>query len=440
MRRKVLLTMVLLGVMFLAGLSASSAQACGGLFCQNSPVEQNAERIIFTQNADGTVSAIIQIQYTGFAEDFSWILPISTPITAEDLEVPETGMTAFVELEQMTNVRILAPPVPEDCLVILEEAMEEEVEFESAAGGDVEVFASGEVGPFGFDVIGSEDPNALIIWLRDNNYRVEEQMEPLINVYVEENFVFLAMRLLPDQGTQDIQPIKITYNSPEPMIPLRLTAVAANPDMAVLTWFFAEEQAVPVNYAHMDIPDDDLRFFFPGGGNNYRQLVRTKADAFSGRAFVTEYAGPSANFAFTDPLLIELSQKHNYLTRLNTFISPEEMTVDPVFGYDDSRPDISNVRDLSNYDKDLYECERDPNFQQTNAESEGEEGGIINLPFVGNNGGNDNESAANSEGSSSSADSGALETGVLVAIIIAVMAGAFVAIGAGIWLIRRSGG
>jgi hypothetical protein len=58
------------------GASAPIALACGGLFCQNSPVDQNAERIIFTQNGDGTISAIIQIQYTGFDDDFSWVLPL----------------------------------------------------------------------------------------------------------------------------------------------------------------------------------------------------------------------------------------------------------------------------------------------------------------------------------------------------------------------------
>ena len=64
--------------------------ACGGFFCQNSPVDQNAERIIFTQNRDGTISAYVQIQYTGGAEDFSWILPLPHLITAEDIEVLKT--------------------------------------------------------------------------------------------------------------------------------------------------------------------------------------------------------------------------------------------------------------------------------------------------------------------------------------------------------------
>ena len=118
-------------------------------------------------------------------------------------------------------------------------------------------------------------------------------MKPLINVYVEEDFVFLAMRLLPDQSAQNVQPVKVTYASERPMIPLRLTAVAANPDMAVMVWIYAENQAMPVNYAEIHIPYEDLTFFSFGGSSNYRQLMGERIDDFGGHAFITEYADPT---------------------------------------------------------------------------------------------------------------------------------------------------
>src|SRR5690606_4715326 len=128
------------------------------------------------------------------------------------------------ELETVTNP-VFIPPVFPDCAEVVFESV---AMSEAADDGGVAVFASGEVGPFGFDVIGSEDPAALITWLHTNGYTVEEQMEPLINLYVEEKFVFLAMKLLPESAVQDIEPIKVTYPTDKPMIPLRLTAVAAN--------------------------------------------------------------------------------------------------------------------------------------------------------------------------------------------------------------------
>ena len=327
--------------------------ACGGFFCQNSPVDQNAERIIFTQNRDGTISAYVQIQYTGGAEDFSWILPLPHPITAEDIEVPEDAMAAFTELEVATDPVFIPPPMPR-CAQRLFRSLPFAMGA-AAESADVVTFATGEVGPYAFDVVGSEDPGALIKWLRDHDYQVTKDMEPLIDVYVQEGAVFLAMQLLPEQGAQDVQPVKITYPSDLPMIPLRLTAVAANQNMSVLTWFYAEKQAVPANYAEMRIMDQEV-IFTSFGTHNYRQLMGEKADEYGGQAFITEYAAPTRELVVTHPLLQELGRRYPYVTRLNTVISPEEMTVDPTFRYDPQRKDVSNIHDLTGY-TGVFDCE-----------------------------------------------------------------------------------
>jgi len=413
---------LLIAVMILA-VPTGAAFACGGLFCQNVPVDQNAERIIFTQNHDGTITALIQIQYTGAAPDFSWILPIPAPIGEDDLAVPETAVNAFRELELSTNPVFLPPPLPE-C------ALQEGLAFSAVAedsveAGGVEIFASGEVGPFSFDVIGSDDPRALIDWLRDNNYRVTPDMEPLINVYVEEGFSFLAMQLLPGEGVDSIAPIQLTYPSEQPMIPLRLTAVAANPNMAVLVWIYADRQAVPVNFAHMQIPDSSLTFF-TFGGNNYRQLMGETADEFGGQAFITEYAAPTRELPVGDPLLQDLARRFAYVTRLNTVISPEEMTVDPVFAYDPQAKDVSNIHDLTEM-TGLYDCERE----------QASDPGVV-LPFIGPifSGGGDEQNTQPSTTAQSPGIATTLLFGLcLGAFAVLVIAGS---IGAGVLFGRRS--
>ena len=57
------------------------------------------------------------------------------------------------------------------------------------------------------------------------------------------------------------------------------------------------------------------------------------------------------------PLLQDLSRRYAYVTRLNTVISPEEMTVDPIFHYNSQLKDVSNVRDLSDM-KGVFQCDR----------------------------------------------------------------------------------
>ena len=53
----------------------------------------------------------------------------------------------------------------------------------------------------------------------------------------------------------------------------------------------------------------------------------------------------------------DLSSRYAYVTRLNTVISPEEMTVDPIFDYDGQLKDVSNIRDLSDM-KGVFQCDR----------------------------------------------------------------------------------
>jgi hypothetical protein len=107
----------------------------------------------------------------------------------------------------------------------------------------------------------------------------------------------------------------------------------------------------------MEIANEDLVFFGRGGSNNYRQLMSQKANEQEGQAFITEYAAPTSLLNVAHPLLQDLSSRYAYVTRLNTVISPEEMTVDPIFDYDSRLDDVSNVRDLSRM-KGLFDCER----------------------------------------------------------------------------------
>jgi hypothetical protein len=329
-------------------LSAGIVSACGGLFCQNVPVDQQAERIIFAVNPDNTITAYVQINYTGSAPDFSWVVPVPS--------VPKVDVAEIASFDELSNLTspIFIPPLMPQCAPI---PMMAASGAPSVEEGDVQVLASGTAGPYAYNVVTSLDPNSLVMWLRTNNYRITEEMEPLIKVYTDEGMDFLAMKLQPDEGVQDIQPVAMTYDSKQPMIPLRLTAVAANPNMNVVTWIFGDAQALPTNYAHPVIHDTDIRgTFFTSDGTNYLQLIDQTVDLYSGRAFITEYAAPTSELApnAVDPLVQKLFANYHYVTRVFGRISPEEMTVDPVFKLSNDVADVSNIHDLSKQDQNTF--------------------------------------------------------------------------------------
>jgi hypothetical protein len=331
-------------------LGAAPVAACGGFFCTTVPVDQSAERIIF-QMDPGKVTTWVQINYVGAAEDFAWVLPMPTVP-----EIATAQSSTFRDLDRLTAPVFIAPQPP-PCL---RRPMPLAAPASAARAGEgVNVLASGEVGPFGYHVVASPDPQELVTWLRDNGYRIEPEMEPLVKVYTDEGMVFLAMKLKQGQNASDIVPVKLTYSASLPSIPIRLTAVAATIDMPVMVWVFANGQAKPVNYVPITVADSEIGFT-PFGRNNYRQVLSRALDQAGGRAFITEFAGTTVSMRPpSDESLRLLMQQYPYLTRLLTLISPEEMTVDPLFELDASLRDVSNVHDLSN-GRPPWRCDDDP--------------------------------------------------------------------------------
>ncbi|MES1172185.1 MAG: DUF2330 domain-containing protein [Bacteroidota bacterium] len=434
------------------------AAACGGLFCNSRPpdpfaplpVAQTGENVVFAIEKDPaggatTLVAHIQILYAGDAAKFSWVVPVDA---APELSVGTDRLfSALASVTQprftsqsITDGQCIPPPMVTTDRGAMPSAPPSGAPGQADAGfapnpmaPEVVVTFQGAVGPFDAAVIQSTDPMALKKWLMDNGYIVSDQAAALIDGYVRDGKYFVALKLLNGVAVRAIQPIVLTFKGTEPCVPLRLTAIAANPDMPVRMWILADRRAVPKNFLELKI--DDARIDWLAGGSNYNALVTQAANEAGGNAFVTEYAGSAkigaralwfegqfnvaalqaamtppnyvqvltaqglANDTQTLPLLAkhipmpaavkamgiadaqfygnlsfywsqyafppfdlvalttDITDKiieprriaqamidgHPYLTRLNTFISPEEMNVDPLFIINKDLPDVSSV-------------------------------------------------------------------------------------------------
>lgn len=152
---------------------------------------------------------------------------------------------------------------------------------------------------------------------------------------------------------------------------LALALLAAPAPASACGGFFCtnvpvDQSAEPENYPAMRIADDALVFNI-FGGDNYQTLVSDEANRLGGCAFISEYAGPTARLSASDPTLAELLRDHAYLTRVYTRISPEEMTVDPVFKFNPALPKVSNFHNLSKARR-IWDCDANTNRTATLAE------------------------------------------------------------------------
>jgi hypothetical protein len=346
-----------------------AAKACGGFFCGFQPVDQTAERIVFKVNQD-SVTMVTQIAYTGAAADFAWVLPLAEIPDVKSLAVfPQRALTA---LDANTGPQFVPPQEcfnSRGCVGCFNAVPASAKSADDSSG--VTVHFRAEVGPYDVAAIESKDPMALYDWLRSNSFNVTEIMLPYIRSYTAEGMKFIALKLQRDKDTSDIQPFRFDLPGNSPSIPLRMTALAAEPEMSILVFVFADQRWNGANWPEVTIDDTRIAWSYQSYPikTNWAALVARGIDEAGGRGWVTELAGSSAQLKaaigssmFRTPedtaagtMLSELIGDSTYVSRLYARLSAEEMTSDPVF-HKVSAGDVANSHMLQRTVDGVDQC------------------------------------------------------------------------------------
>ena len=278
-------------------LAPAVAQACGGFFCQNVPVDQTGENIVFV--ADGTtVQAFVQVQYQGEATEFAWIIP--TP------SLPEVGVSSdaifpyfaqFYRREAYLNATSHGT-CGRDCWESVDTV--QDTGSADAGTGDVEVIEQGQTGPYDFAILRATDAQVLFDWLGANDYNLPATAIAAVEPYalMGDETHFVALRLQKDASVGDLQPVKLTYAAEQPMVPIQLTAIAAQPDMPIYVTVLGASRAVPENYLDAVLIEAPQTYY----GTESIELIGNAVDQAGGHAFVTTFAGPTGSLP---PLFVE---------------------------------------------------------------------------------------------------------------------------------------
>lgn len=120
-----------------------------------------------------------------------------------------------------------------------------------ATSNDVTELASARVGAFETTTLSAKSANALLDWLRENEFGVTTNAEPVIADYIKRGWVFVASKLLREQSTtatNAIHPLSFTFRTERPVYPMRLTGVEATA-LQVELYVFGPERAEADTFA-----------------------------------------------------------------------------------------------------------------------------------------------------------------------------------------------
>ncbi len=303
-----------LGALF----TSNDAHACGGCFAPPNQVTTVTGHRMALSIAPTQTVLWDQIQYSGNPAEFAWVLPVK-PGARLELSHDEF----FDTLEAATSKQIapaqLACPLGgggDDggvfgCGSSMEDA--EGAAFggdgASGTGGGVTVVSQKSVGPYETVTLSADVPGALVTWLQEHDYAIQDDLAPVIDAYVEEGFDFIALRLLPGADVSQMEPVRVVMGGASPVLPLRMVAAGAGAEVPLVLYVIGEGRWAPANFESIEIAGSELTWDFNAFDSDYASVRQTRLGEHDGRAWLTAFARKGGLFA---PLTVGITDPQNF--------------------------------------------------------------------------------------------------------------------------------
>ena len=281
---------IVVGTTATFALVPRDAYACGG--CFTPPAESESvitdEKMILSVSMTQT-TLYDQINYSGSPASFAWVLPIKGTVTV--------GLSAdilFQVVNQLTTTQVEQPPThcppPPNCYSTLNapEGAGFAAADAAAANDGVVVTSQAQVGPYESVQLHSTDGSALTNWLTSHGYNIPAPTQVIIDAYVTQGFDFLALKLVPGQGVQSMQPVRVTSQGAAPTLPLHMVAVGTGPTTGITIWVVADGRWAPSNFPTFMIADSEIAWDWSTSSSNSATLRLAKEAALGGRGWQIE--------------------------------------------------------------------------------------------------------------------------------------------------------
>lgn len=182
----------LLCMMIVILTSPMSVSADGGFFISDpyrdeDLTEPEQKAVLLFDGAEEQL--IIQAKASGNVPDFAWVIPVpSYP------KLAEADSALFEELH-----RITAPREVSKVGIHLDDLLLFGLFFATTGLdgdlGGVTLHESTKVGIFDASILSAKGSNALMQWLRQNNYHIPQEAVPVLQSYIEKGWYFVALKV-----------------------------------------------------------------------------------------------------------------------------------------------------------------------------------------------------------------------------------------------------
>jgi hypothetical protein len=289
-------------------VASNDAHACGGCFHEQNQPETTlvtGHRMAFSISPVQTV-LWDQIKYAGNPAGFAWVLPVKAGAYIE-----ASNDSWFEALDAATSTRVVPPQL--NCSFPNDGFSEgggsgSGCGCGSGAGADfggtggtgegpvlppppVTVTHEGSIGPYETVTVHANVPDALPMWLTSHGYAIDPSITPVINAYVNEGFDFIALRLQPGLGVQQMKPVRVVSPGASPTLPLRMVAAGTGANVDLTLFVISEGRwETDKNFPNALVNVKDLTWDFNTDASNFAAVRQKMLASGDGRSWLTTYS------------------------------------------------------------------------------------------------------------------------------------------------------
>jgi len=303
--------MTLLSCAVAISTTDSVAEACGGCFHGSASAASvvTGHRMALSISPTRTV-LWDQVQYAGDPKDFAWVLPVGA---GAYIELADDAW--FEALEAVTATRVSSRSIVCGGQELRQgsgraaggcgsPSLGAPLSFEDSSsdthrqGGnpDVTVVHKSTVGPYETVTLKSDDAVAMHDWLTSNGYVIPEDIDGVIADYIAEGADFIAMRLAPNAGVQQMAPVRIITPGASPILPLRMVAAGTGNQTSIVLYVIGEGRYRSKNFLNAQLNPSSLSWDWQSASSNYTSL---RTSLLVNNGFLTSFSQPTA---FTSPI------------------------------------------------------------------------------------------------------------------------------------------
>ncbi len=309
----------------------TTAQAFCGFYVARADTSlfNKASQVVLVRDDDRTVITMAN-DFQGDVDDFAVVIPVPTFIERGQINVADRALVEHLDAytaprlveyhdEDPCNARYYKRSMMSNDAALASSV--QEMELKAKADG-VTIEASYTVGEYDILVLSAEESSGLIRWLNDNDYKIPNGAEKIVESYLKQDMRFFVAKVnLSEQsklGYSYLRPLQVAYESNKFMLPIRLGTLNASGKQELYVYALTRTgQVETTNYRTVKLPSNTEvpEFVQAEFGDFYRTMFEKQTKAENERAVFIEYAW---DMAWCDPCAADpLSQDE--LRRLGVF-------------------------------------------------------------------------------------------------------------------------